>query len=87
LQRNEDVLWEKKREHGWKYRDHYFPRDVVNHELISPLSRIETLRSLGVNPIVVPQHDVLNGIIATRRLLDRSVIDPVPCRRGNSRPR
>jgi hypothetical protein len=77
-----DRLHELKRQFGWKYGNHYFPHDVKNQELISDLSRIDMLHSLGVEATVVPRHHLLDGINATRRLLDRTRIDPVKCERG-----
>jgi len=46
------------------------------------MSRLETLRSLGIEPAVVPAHNPMDGINAVRRLLDRAVIDPVRCPDG-----
>jgi phage terminase large subunit len=82
LQHYVDKLHELRIKRRWKYGRHWFPHDVVNHELISPPSRIETLRSLGVEVEVVPAHNPLDGINAVRRMLDWSVIDPERCARG-----
>jgi len=62
-----DKLHELKFKRNWKYGQHFFPHDAKNHELISPLSRIETLRSLGIEVEVVPAHNPLDGINAARR--------------------
>ena len=43
---------------------------------------IESLNSLGIEPEVVPEHRILDRINALRRMLDRSLIDPVRCALG-----
>ena len=77
-----DVLYDKQREHGWKYAEHYWPHDMAFHMLDSKFSRIELMRAKGVEGEIVPAHDVLEGINATRKMLGRTWIDPVRCRRG-----
>src|SRR6516164_333527 len=49
-----DVLNEKKFKYRWRYAQHWLPHDVKHRELNTAMSRIETLRSLGVDPEVVP---------------------------------
>jgi phage terminase large subunit len=61
---------------------HYFPHDIANKELSTGLSRVDTLRGLGIEPEIVPQAAVLDGINATRRVLDSCWIDPERCERG-----
>ena len=43
---------------------------------------METLRGLRIEPKVVPQHAVMDGINAVRRMLDRTWIDEERCARG-----
>ncbi len=63
--------------------DHYFPHDVNNNELSNGKSRFDTLVGLGLTPTVVPRVQTINeGINAVRRMLARTVIDPVRCERG-----
>jgi phage terminase large subunit len=61
---------------------HYFPHDIANKELSTGLSRVDTLRGLGIEPEIVPQAAVLDGINAVRRMLDSCWIDPERCDRG-----
>lgn len=79
-------LEEKKRSpsnpDGYLYGNHYFPHDIAVRELTTGSSRKETLEGLGIEVTVVPQHNVLDGINAHRRVLDRSFIDPEKCHRG-----
>lgn len=71
------------RERGYLYGTHYLPHDVKVHELTSDKSRLATLEGLGVKPVSPgTQVNVLDGINAVRRMLDRTFIDPVRCERG-----
>lgn len=81
------VLLDKRRSvrnpNGYVYGNHYLPHDIQVKELMSELSRKETLEQLlGADITVVQQHNVLDGINAVRRGLDRTWIDPVRCERG-----
>ncbi len=77
------VLAEKQRFHNWIYGLHYFPHDVMQHELGNRgLSRVDTLKQLGIRPYVVPMHHVNDGINAVRRMLDGAWIDETRCDRG-----
>lgn len=79
-----DVLRQKQAEwgEGIRYGDHYLPHDVQAHELTVGRSRVQTLRDLGIEPIVVPQHNVNDGINSVRRLFDRFWFDAERCHRG-----
>jgi phage terminase large subunit len=76
------ILDEKAREHGWRYGDHWFPHDTAHHELSTGVSRADTLRTLGIDPTVVPVSHVMDGVNGVRRLLSRSWIDEQRCERG-----
>ncbi|TAL08266.1 MAG: hypothetical protein EPO02_13265 [Nitrospirae bacterium] len=77
------VLHDKRHEHKWVYGEHYLPHDIKITELTTNLSRQATLESLGVAPInVVKEHNILDGINAVQRMMDRTWIDPVRCARG-----
>ena len=60
---------------GYQLGEHYFPHDVRVKELGTGRSRIESLQSLGLDPIVVPQLSVDDGINALRRMFPRIWID------------
>ena len=77
-----EILRAKREERGWQYGEHFLPHDVQHRELASGTSRVDTLRDLKIDPTVVPQSNVLDGINATRRMLDRTWIDPERCERG-----
>lgn len=77
------VLTEKQKQHGWIYGKHYFPHDITVRELGNRgLSRADTLEGMGVHVTVVPNHSLMDGINATRRLLDYTWIDETRCERG-----
>lgn len=77
------VLDAKKAEHSWVYGLHYFPHDMAVRELSNGgRSRADTMQGLGYKPIIVPQNNVMDGINATRRLLDQAWIDETRCERG-----
>ena len=67
---------------GYLYGHHYFPHDVEHHELGTGKSRVTTLTSLKVKPVVVPLHEVNDGINATRLLFPRIWMDAKRCERG-----
>jgi hypothetical protein len=64
------------------YGDHLLPHDANVKELGTGLSRVEVLQSLGLNPVVVPQQRVEDGINAVRLLLPRCWFDAEKCARG-----
>jgi len=64
------------------YDKHFFPHDIAAHMIGMDRSRLETLRALGIEATIVPQHDVYDGINAVRKLLQSCYIDAVRCERG-----
>jgi phage terminase large subunit len=76
------VLHDKRIEHKWKYGEHFFPHDIAVREFTSGKSRLAALAALGIEAVIVPESNVLDGINVTRRLLGRSFIDPNRCERG-----
>jgi phage terminase large subunit len=47
--------------HKIRFGNHYLPHDTQNRELITGMSRLETLGSLGIEPDVVPAHNPQDG--------------------------
>ena len=65
------------------YGTHYLPHDIAVRELSTGKSRLQTLSELGLRDcVVVPAHNVNDGINAVRRLLDRCWFDEDRCKRG-----
>lgn len=67
---------------AYVYGTHYFPHDVQVKELGSGLSRVDTLKGLGITAEVVPVSAVLDGINAVRRMIGQCWIDKDRCERG-----
>ena len=77
------VLDAKREQYKWVYGLHYFPHDMTVRELSNGgRSREDTMRGLGYKPTIVPQSSVMDGINATRRMLDQTWIDETRCERG-----
>jgi hypothetical protein len=76
------LLDERRRLHRVIYGEHFLPHDITQRELSTGMSRLDTLRGLGIDPVIVPQHAVLDGINAARRMLARTWIDEERCARG-----
>lgn len=77
-----EVLYQKQREHGWNYGEHFFPHDMKYKMIDAAKSRIEQMRSRGIDGECVKEHVVLEGINAVRKMLGRVHIDSVRCGRG-----
>lgn len=68
---------------GVQFTKHYLPHDVQVKSLSTGVSRLDTLRGMGVDNInVVPKHAVMDGINAARRYMDRCWFDEERCKRG-----
>jgi len=77
-----NILEEKSKERKYKYSNHIFPHDVRAREFISGKSREEVLRTLGVTPMVAPDHRLEDGIEAVRVILKNCFFDAKKCDRG-----
>lgn len=67
---------------GYTYERHYLPHDAAVRELGTGKSRLEMLRSLGLNAEVLKALPVEDGIEATRMFLRRCWFDAERCRAG-----
>jgi phage terminase large subunit len=76
------VLEQKAKERGWLYGDHVVPHDARQRSLDSGRTRLDTLKSLGINATVQAAQKVEDGIEAVRRLLPSCWFDEPRCRRG-----
>ena len=72
------VLASKPYRYGWDY----VPHDARVRELGTGRTRVETLRSLGRKPRLVPGHEVMDGINAARLTIPRCWFDADACRDG-----
>jgi hypothetical protein len=62
--------------YNWKHGDDYVPHDAKVKELGTGRTRVETMKRLGLAPLLVPDHSVQDGINAVRRLLPICVFHP-----------
>lgn len=60
----------------------YVPHDAKVKEWGSGRTRIEQMEALGLNPQIVPQHGLMDGIGAVRETLARCRFDRVRCADG-----
>lgn len=68
---------EKRRlRYGWKDGNDYVPHDAKIKEWGSGRTRVETMQTLGLNPILVPHATFQDGINAARRTLALCVFHP-----------
>ena len=67
------------RDRPYNYGQHILPHDAKVRELGTGKSRVEILRSLGLNPTVGKAAQVWDGISATRALLPRVWFDDQKC--------
>jgi len=70
------------KEKPYAYDNYLLPHDVEVTELTTDRSRLETLRSLGVEPTVVPKLPIDDGINAVRNLLPKCWFDRTKCEYG-----
>jgi len=69
-------------EKGYLYGAHLLPHDIKIRELGTGRSRFETLLSLGLEPMVVPDHGIADGISGVRSVIPISWFDEEKCELG-----
>lgn len=67
---------------GYKYGRHYLPHDAEVRELGTGRTRLETLRGLGIDAVIVRKLSVEDGINAVRKILPRCWFDAEKCAEG-----
>ena len=71
-----EVIEQRHKEHGWAHGTDWVPHDAKVKELGTGRTRVETLQSLGLNPRLVPNAGLMDGINALRQSLPRMVFHP-----------
>jgi hypothetical protein len=71
-----DEIFKRHEQRGWIHGDDYVPHDAKIKEWGSGRTRVETMQSLGLNPILVPLAGLEDGINAVRRTLPLCVFHP-----------
>lgn len=77
-----EVLREKAREGGYQMGPCFVPHDAEVKEWGSGRTRIEQMQALKLEPHLVPQHRLMDGIGAVRETLARSRFDRTRCADG-----
>jgi len=76
LEHYRDVVRTRADKHGWKDGNDYVPHDAKIKEWGSGRTRVETMSSMGLNPMLVPHASLDDGINAVRRTLPLCVFHP-----------
>jgi hypothetical protein len=76
LEHYRDVIAEREQRHGWKHGNDNVPHDAKIKEWGSGRTRVETMRTMGLNPVLVPNATIADGINAVRRTLALTVFHP-----------
>lgn len=71
-----EIIESKAKQHGWKHGVDYVPHDAKIKEWGSGKTRVETMKVLGLNPLLVPMATFQDGINAVRRTLPLCVFHP-----------
>jgi hypothetical protein len=71
-----DRIDETHRRHGWRHGTDFVPHDAKVLEFGTGRTRVETMRSLGLSPELVPDASKQDGINAARRTLPLCVFHP-----------
>ena len=71
-----DEIFKRHQERGWIHGSDYVPHDAKIKEWGSGRTRVETMQSLDLSPILVPLAGLEDGINAVRRTLPLCVFHP-----------
>lgn len=73
-----EVVQQRANEHGWLDGIDFVPHDAKVREWGAPgaRTRVETMRSMGLNPQLAPDQSKMDGIQAARTTLGRCVFHP-----------
>jgi phage terminase large subunit len=84
LQHYVGVLKEQQAKYGWVYGDHFLPHDVDIKELGTGVSRLETLRSMGLYGVIPIKRteSLYDDINAVRMMIPRCYFSLPACEKG-----
>jgi len=71
-----DEVFRREQERGWIHGTDYVPHDAKVKEWGSGKTRVETMSTLGLKPLLAPSASLLDGINAVRRTLPLCVFHP-----------
>jgi hypothetical protein len=76
VEHHRDEIFKRHQERGWIHGNDYVPHDAKIKEWGSGRTRVETMQSMGLSPILVPLAGLEDGINAVRRTLPLCVFHP-----------
>jgi phage terminase large subunit len=76
LEHYHDVIRQREGERGWIHGTDYVPQDAKIQEWTSGRTRVETMQTMGLRPMLVPRASIDDGINAVRRTLPLCVFHP-----------
>lgn len=76
------VIDERRKAGGYKAGKCVLPHDAMQRSLETGTTRVDTLRTLGMDAVVLEQSKLEDGIEAVRRLLPNCYFDSLRCARG-----
>jgi phage terminase large subunit len=76
LEHYRDVIRTRAEKYGWRDGTDYVPHDAKIKEWGSGRTRVETMSSMGLSPMLVPHASLDDGINAVRRTLPLCVFHP-----------
>jgi phage terminase large subunit len=71
-----EIIESKAKQYGWRDGTDWVPHDAKVKEWGSGKTRVETMKVLGLNPLLVPMATFQDGINAVRRTLPLCVFHP-----------
>ena len=77
-----DEISKRERKYGWLHGTDFVPHDAKVKEWGSGRTRVETMQTIGLKPLLVPMASVQDGIQAVRRTLPLCVFHP-RCEEGD----
>lgn len=84
LQHYVGILKEQQAKYGWVFGDHFLPHDVEVKEIGTGVSRLETLRSMGLFSVIPIKRteSLYDDINAVRMMLPRCYFSLPACEKG-----
>jgi len=76
LEHYRDIIEMRYRDRGWTHGEDHVPHDAKVKEMGTGRTRVETMRLLGLKPILVPNASIEDGRNAVRRTLPLCVFHP-----------
>lgn len=75
-------LRQRSDQYNWVYGTHFGPHDLMQREMTTGNTLLQSAAELGIRFTVVPKAEVKDGIEAVRQILPRCWFDAKKCERG-----